>query len=148
MKKFVMIAGLVFSGLSMAESGVQVFGDEMPGDIEATPIAEAVKSVTGETLGPIKMSGQITQVCQKKGCWMVLTEGETWARVRIKDYGFFVPTDSAQQEAVVYGVLTAKQLTASEANHYEKDAGSKTRHPNGKLEYSILASSVVIGGGS
>ena len=39
----------------------------------------------------LKLTGEVGSVCQKAGCWMILRDGETTARITFKDYSFFVP---------------------------------------------------------
>jgi hypothetical protein len=92
----------------------------------------------------IKIQGQITEVCQAKGCWMILVDGDTYARVTFEDYGFFVPIETSMQRSVVYGVLTETVLTGEQADHYAKDAGSQsTLALKGEVkEYSIVARAV------
>ena len=129
--------------LASADVLAEVFGDPMP--TSPPPVSLSAAIVRLETSGqPVesRVSGRITEVCQKKGCWMVLTDGSLYARVTFKDYGFFVPKDSGQHEAVVLGTLSSNQLTAREANHYEKDAGRPERHAGSVTEYTIVASSV------
>lgn len=120
---------------------VSSHGDNMPTGESAT-LTAAIEA--GSTSDPQKIRGEITEVCQKKGCFMVLTDGQNFARVTFKDYGFFVPKDSAPRKAVVYGELTSKTLSADQANHYEADAGREGRHTEAVTEYAIVASSVVI----
>lgn len=115
-------------------------GEKMP---EGNPVglSHAIQIAKSD---PQKITGEITQVCQKKGCFMVLTDGSDFARVTFKDYGFFVPMDSASKEAVVYGELTSKTLSPERANHFAEDLGEKGTHTKPVTEYSIVASSVVI----
>ncbi len=144
MKKIFTCLLLAFSLPSIADTAPQTFGDAMPEAPDAVTLGDAIASLdTGETVDA-KIAGKITEVCAKKGCWMVLTDGSDYARVRFKDYSFFVPTDSDGHEAVVMGSLTAKQISADEANHYEKDAGREGKYRGEQREYSIMASSVVI----
>ena len=51
------------------------------------------------------MTGELTEVCQKAGCWMVLKEGEVTARILMKDHGFTVPMDVKGKSAIVEGTL-------------------------------------------
>lgn len=71
----------------------------------------------------ILIRAEVGQVCQSKGCWIVLKDGDQQVRVSFKDYAFFVPKDSAHREALVQGRIFEKDLTAAEARHYAKDAG-------------------------
>ncbi|MEM6767781.1 MAG: DUF4920 domain-containing protein, partial [Bacteroidota bacterium] len=50
----------------------------------------------GQELASLKLSGEVDACCQAKGCWMSMTlpDGKSM-RVTFKDYGFFVPINSA-----------------------------------------------------
>jgi len=79
-----------------------VYGARLP---EAAPVAVDLDSVVAKPdalLGKAgAFGGRITQVCQKQGCWMVLSarNGE-FVRVVMHDHAFGVPKD-AKGEAVV-----------------------------------------------
>ena len=75
---------------------------------------------------------------------MILVDGDTYARVTFKDYGFFVPIETSMQRTVVYGVLSEHVLSGEEASHFAKDAGSRsTVELEGEVkEYSLVASAV------
>ena len=141
--RFLLLLTIAISSSALADASIQFFGETMPSKPEAISIKDAIESFDDQ-VEPMKISGTITKVCQKKGCFMVLAEGDTYARVRFKDYGFFVPKDSATSDAVVFGVLSAKNLSPKQANHYAEDEGSDQRYPDGKREFAIMASSVEI----
>ncbi len=66
-------------------------------------------------------SGRITQVCQKMGCWLVLSaESGQFVRVNMHDHAFGVPKD-ARGAAIVYGTLSEKTLSAKEIEHLRKE---------------------------
>lgn len=112
---------------------------------EAMKLSAAIERLAvGDTQLIAKVSGNITEVCQKKGCFMVLTQGEYHARVKFKDYGFFVPKDSAGKKSVIYGELISATLTAEQANHFESDADRVGSFSDSITEYSIVASAVLI----
>ena len=73
---------------------------------------------------PILLSGRISDVCQRKGCWTVLSLGNAHVRVRFEDYGFFLPTDSSGEHAYVEGFVKADGLSEREAAHYAAESGS------------------------
>lgn len=76
----------------------------------------------------IKVTGKVSGVCQKKGCWMTLTSGDPGAqsvRVSFKDYGFFVPKDCLGKSATVEGHFAAKTISAAEAQHFAEDAAKE-----------------------
>ena len=76
----------------------------------------------------VKLTGKVSGVCQKKGCWMTLTSGEPEApsvRISFKDYGFFVPKDCMGKTATVEGHLMVKTIPVAEAQHYADDAAKE-----------------------
>lgn len=122
----------------------QAFGAEMPAAVATMTLKQAIASKAADANGMTKIEGQITEVCQAKGCWMILVDGDTYARVTFEDYGFFVPIETSMQRSVVYGTLTEHVLTGEQAEHYAQDAGAKsTLALEGEVkEYSIVARSV------
>lgn len=95
------------------------------------------------------ISGEITDVCQVKGCWMKvdLADGEE-VFVRFKDYGFFVPTHSAGNKVTMKGKAFVEEMSVEEQQHYALDKGvsqeevSKITTP--KRTYRFEAEGVVI----
>jgi hypothetical protein len=73
----------------------------------------------------ITVAGQVRKACSRKGCWMELAgstaEGTPGCRVTFKDYGFFVPTDSAGSRARVQGTVVVDTLPAATVRHYEEE---------------------------
>src|SRR5690606_40565909 len=39
----------------------------------------------------VVLVGTILDVCQKKGCWIVVSDGTSQMRVTFRDYSFFLP---------------------------------------------------------
>lgn len=102
----------------------------------------ASESNVGQTLA---VKAPAAEVCQNKGCWMVLTEGARTMRVTFVDYSFFVPKDIAGKTVVVEGVLSRKLLSAEEAKHYaEESASGAAAGPGPREEWSLVATSVVV----
>ncbi len=71
---------------------------------------------------PILLHGSLADVCQRKGCWTVLREGDAHVRVRFLDYGFFLPTDATGAEAFIEGTVKIETLSEKDARHYEAEA--------------------------
>ena len=93
----------------------------------------------------VLVTTRIAKVCQKKGCFFVAQEGEAIARVTFKDYGFFIPTDSAGKTVTLAGTFTRSELSAEKAHHYRKDLGEAPAKPAAAtMEYQIVATSVRI----
>lgn len=105
------------------EDGVVRRGEPLS-DRPALAVAEAMAKadqLEGET---VKVSGPVSRVCGKKGCWMSLTteDGTSQLRVTFKDYGFFVPKASKGMVATVEGALHVKILDPKTAQHLEDEA--------------------------
>ena len=71
---------------------------------------------------PVLVRARVSDVCQKKGCWTLLRDGEQTVRVRFKDYGFFLPKDISGREALVEGVVTIRTISQREARHYAEES--------------------------
>lgn len=123
--------------------GHPVYGAQMPSG-DATDIG-TVLTDTGKYAGtPQKFSGRVAKVCQKRGCWMVLANGEAHARVMFGKDDFFIPTDSTGN-AVVYGTLSATQMSEGMAKHLAKDEGADPAKIDGAVEeVQIVATSVML----
>jgi hypothetical protein len=85
------------------------------------------------------VEGNVRRACSRKGCWMELaadaTAGAPACRVTFKDYGFFVPTDSAGRIAKVEGTLEVTKLKARHVEHLaEEGATFKDKAPDGTVE--------------
>jgi hypothetical protein len=98
-------------------------------DKEALTINEAKEKFEslkdGDTLN-FKFTTKISDVCQKKGCWMKapLNENEK-VRISFKDYGFFAPKNLAelQSDVVLNGKAFINVISVDQLKHYAEDAG-------------------------
>jgi len=81
-------------------------------------LRDVVKHPDRYSEGPLLLEGRISDVCQKKGCWTILSRGDRSIRVRFKDYGFFLPTDCSGKQAYVEGVVKVETLSEKHARHY------------------------------
>lgn len=102
----------------------------------------------GDTVA-VKFRSKINDVCQKKGCWMAmeLPNGQE-SFVKFRDYGFFVPLNAADSEAIVSGKAFISETSVAQLKHYAKDGGAseeeiaKITAP--KTEYKFMADGVLI----
>jgi hypothetical protein len=119
-------------------SGTTAYGKPFA-DGPAVPVSAAIAAFDTHAGAPRRFSGRITEVCQAKGCWMMLEHNGQAARVKFGDHAFFLPKD-ASGTAVVHGVLERKELTPEQARHFSEDGGK--RLPVAPLEYRIVADGV------
>jgi hypothetical protein len=123
---------------------------------EVLHLGEAFTLASAEPLGPVlakaqdgettvRVDGTIAKVCQKKGCWMVIRDGDLEARVVMKDYGFFVPMDAGGKKASIEGVLKVKVFNEAQAKHLAEDGGEDPNTVTGeKKEFLLTASAIDI----
>ena len=118
-----------------------VYGARLPATLPAALSLDEVVARPGNLIGKSgAFSGRITQVCQKMGCWLVLSAGDgEFVRVNMHDHAFGVPKD-AKGEAVVYGTLSEKTLSPEEIEHLKKDGAEAPA----ARELQIDATSVLI----
>jgi hypothetical protein len=102
---------------------VEYFGEKITED-GAVP-TDSLKAMMGaDTLLNCKLSGTIDAVCQKKGCWMELKNGDgSTVRVTFKDYGFFMPKDASGRTAIVDGIAKVEVTSIGDLKEYAKDDG-------------------------
>lgn len=131
------LAGLLAASAVAAEGASRLFGAGMPTG-EPVPIGAALRAPMPAAGEPGKYSGRVTEVCQQRGCWMVLADGESFARVVVPDHAWELPRD-ASGRAVVYGTMELAELDAGTAEHLAKDGLSGARAGE---ELRIVATSV------
>ena len=118
---FCLLTAMAFAQAPAALSG-QSFGEGVtPGDLKQV---SKVASVMGDqTTADMKITGEVVEVCKKKGCWMTLKmpDGEPM-RVTFKDYAFFMPKDIVGKTVALDGVAKKQTISASQLRHYAADA--------------------------
>lgn len=129
----------------IATDNYEIFGEELKTDSKEQTLTELINNEGISEEEIVVVTTEVTEVCEKKGCFFVAHEGEYSARITFKDYGFFIPTDSKNKKVTVVGTFSKKVLSEEKAKHYAEDAGKNADEIKGEqTEYSILASSVII----
>ena len=100
---------------------------------------------------PMKVTGKVKEVCQKKGCWMTLTSdkpGYPDMRVTFKDYAFFMPKNLSGKRVVVDGYAYVETTPVAVLRHYAEDAKKSKEEIEAikepKREVSFEAAGVLI----
>jgi len=108
----------------------------------AEPLAKALASDPLPS-GPIRVEGTVEAVCQKKGCWMVLADGNVKARILMKDHAFALPTDARGKKAQVEGTVEKRTLSEAQVKHLAEDAGKDPNAEQGtRVEFVLTATGV------
>ena len=102
----------------------------------------------GDTVN-VKFKSTIKEVCQNKGCWMKIDLGDNKeAFVKFKDYAFFMPKDSKDDEVILNGKAFMSQESVEDQKHYAGDAGKSQAEIDAivapKTIYSFTADGVLI----
>jgi hypothetical protein len=87
-----------------------------------TRLADVVANPERHAGRLLLLSGRLTDLCVKKGCWTVLTDGEHFVRVRFQDYKFFLPQEALGRAALVEGRTELRTLSEREARHYAEES--------------------------
>ena len=102
----------------------------------------------GDTIN-VKFRSRIKEVCSKKGCWMNMDlVNDDKVFVKFKDYAFFMPLNSKDDEAIVNGKAYLSVESVDELKHYAKDAGKTQAAIDSIVEpkstYAFMADGVLI----
>jgi len=146
MRTSLVLASLVLSSIPLASllalahaGGPASYGKSVPAGT-AIPVSRAIGDFDAHAGKPGLYSGRIAQVCQAKGCWMILEDEGRSARVMFGDHAFAIPKDSSGR-AQVHGVLSRKTLTPAQVKHLEEDGKGLAVASE---EYRILADGVLL----
>jgi hypothetical protein len=125
---------------ALKPGGVLLRGDPLPRNQAAQPLSAVLsKPEDGKT---VLVEGVVRRACTRMGCWMELApaEGGPGVRVTFKDYGFFVPTDSAGAKARVQGRIQVSQRSAEQAEEVKAEGGSMSA--GAQREVQLVATGV------
>lgn len=114
---------------------------------QSMKVAELLAKPQEQDGKTVLIEGQVRKACERKGCWMELATSKDakgpGVRVTFKDYGFFVPLDSAGSMARVEGVVKVAELSEERAKHYESEGATVPRGADGKArEVQLVATGV------
>ena len=123
----------------------QDFGE--PFAIEEVIQAKAVFDDPEEFVGKtVRVEGSVRDVCQKMGCWMVISEGDKSMRITTKDHKFFVAKDGAGSKCHIEGEVISRELDPDRTAHFEsessKDAPIPEKEAKDNKTYEIVATSI------
>lgn len=88
---------------------------------DVTPLKSLLAKGTAAHHKEVVVEGVVSEVCQGRGCWMVVDDGDSHVRVEFENYGFFVPWDSKGKRVKLQGYLTEKTISAAAAKHMAEE---------------------------
>ena len=139
MKKLILIFAVAFSTVVFAQDQAKKMGppegNALVGDVYGAQVSDKAQKSAMSTatlnkklkkakkLENVAVTGKVTDVCDKKGCWMtVQTDNNEKFFVKMKDYAFFVPTALKGKNVVLEGAAETKVISVDEQKHYAEDA--------------------------
>jgi hypothetical protein len=123
-----------------------------PGD--ALPLGRVLEKPDAYSGKTVIVEAKVRRNCTRRGCWMELADGLDptlpGCRVTFKDYGFFVPLDSAGSTARVQGDVEVETVAAPEVAHLESEgARFPSKQADGTArEVRMVATGVELSRGS
>jgi hypothetical protein len=92
----------------------------------AVTLAQIEKDMKEKSLAEVKdvlIKGKVSEVCQKKGCWMTVNDGSGKdVRIRFQDYAFFVPMNISKWNVYAKGAAYFDTTSVAMLKHYAEDA--------------------------
>ncbi len=132
----------------MAATVAGSYGNTDWNDSTSIPMASLIDSLGTMDSIYTAVSGTIDAACQAKGCWMSMKEDDNQILVRFKDYGFFVPMNSAGHNATMKGWAYAETQSVADQIELAKDAEASEDEialiTEPKLKLTFMAEGVVI----
>jgi hypothetical protein len=109
------------------------------------PVESCAKAGSGEDGTKVRVTGKVTAVCPKSGCWMTIEDGGKTARVFTREHGFSLPRDAVGRRADVEGLLRSRTLSQQMLVHLERERGGDPATVAGpSREYLITATAVTL----
>jgi hypothetical protein len=101
---------LLSLSLCAKDAGVRTFGKPLSIK-KAVSLQEALAQPGKYQNQKVLLEGKISDVCQMKGCWVMLSDGERAIRIKFENYSFFVPKDSRGKKLRAEGRLIQETLS-------------------------------------
>ncbi|MFT5542439.1 MAG: tRNA pseudouridine-54 N-methylase [Glaciecola sp.] len=122
----------------------ETFGVKLDNSLQKVSLKDLASNSEAYISKSFQVETKVAKVCQKKGCFFIAQQGDDVMRVAFKDYGFFVPTDSAGKTVTLAGELVKKDMTAEQVAHLKQDMKGESDAVKEGVVYEILADSVTI----
>jgi hypothetical protein len=123
MRLVLVLTLLSFASACRSTAPDVVVGAALSAHVEELDLAHVLATPEVYDGRELVLSGAVREVCAKKGCWLVMADGERELRMTFRDYAFFVPLDSAGTTLRAQGVFRIQETPVDEARHYLEDAG-------------------------
>jgi hypothetical protein len=112
---------------------------------EALPASAVLPDPSAHAGKPVRVKGELAEVCQKMGCWAVVRDDQGHSmRITMKDHAFGIDKDTAGRACDVEGELVKKAVDPKQLEHFASE-GAKEHPEAGKTEaWEIVATTVAV----
>jgi len=116
--------------LVTTSAGYVHIGDPLTlGEQAPVPVSAVLANPAGFAGKPIRIAGTVDKVCEKKGCWITMTDPAAKKELFVKftcsdEGGRIVPMEAKGRPAIVEGTVTVREISEGEARHYAEDEGA------------------------
>ncbi|WP_144393789.1 DUF4920 domain-containing protein [Pleionea sediminis] len=113
---------------SLAQAKSDVFGTGAK-EADALAVNQVLETPDSFLDKEVTVAGEIVSVCDKKGCWMMLSSGDERLRIKVKDGEMVFPFNAKGKTAFATGKLEKMEMTREKAiaylKHMAEDAGKE-----------------------
>lgn len=109
-----------YPGAQDAPSGDASYGDGVALE-ETTPISVILEAPDAYADKTVRVEGQVTEVCKKKGCWMMVQDGEGHVlRVKVRDDVIIFPQGEVGRQASAQGTIRIFDLSREDYEGWQR----------------------------
>lgn len=109
---------------------------------------EFVTAFVGKDSMEAKITGTVSEVCKKKGCWMTMDLGNGKTMRVSYDYKFLLPLNCDGLPIVINGMAYVDTISVADQKHYLEDAKASKEEIDAitepEVNISFLASGVIL----
>lgn len=124
-----------------AAAGQDWFGATPEQQAEPVDVATVMAEPESRLDQRLTVSGRMTDVCTKRGCWAVFENDGAMLRIVARDHGFAIPSD-LRGPAVAHGVLERHEMSREAAEHLVEDDGADPALRDEPVAYRLVADGV------
>ena len=136
---------------AVVPEGYEAFGSNLDAE-GAVPVTAVLATPEGYVGQEVKIAGEVSEVCQMRGCWATLVTDAGTVRIQMprleddSDYAFTLPKDISGRRVIAMGTLESRVIPADEQRHYDEDAGvaKDSSAYQDKTEYTLKPTGVLV----
>lgn len=101
------------------------FGEAVNPSAQATPVAAVLSDTKTYEGKPIRVTGTVSKVCERKGCWLQISDAgqDLFVKFTCPVDGRLVPMEAVGKKAIVQGELAIKEVSEADARHIAEEGG-------------------------